>query len=78
LRCVVELTEGRDTLIHLDAAKTKLLLKLQDATANPYSRQAALQEAIKDIRGRASMINAETDIVYDQKGIAIIVEVPLI
>jgi ligand-binding sensor domain-containing protein/signal transduction histidine kinase len=77
LRSVVELAEGRDTLIHLDATKTKLLLKLQDATANPYNQQAALREAIKDIESRAALINAETDIQYDQKGIAMIIQLPL-
>ena len=77
LRVVVELAEGRETLVHLDTSKNKLVLKLQDATANPFSQQAALDEAIRDIHTRTSSIRAETDIQYDQKGIDIIIQLPL-
>jgi hypothetical protein len=74
---VVQIAEGRDTLIHLDTSRNKLVLKLQDATANPYSQQAELEEATRDIYNRSTMINAETDVQYDQKGIAIIIQLPL-
>lgn len=77
LRSVVQLAEGRDTLVHLDASKNKLVLKLQDATANPFNRQSELDEAIKDIHNHSAIIDAETDIQYDQKGIAIIIQLPL-
>ena len=77
LRVVVQIAEGRDTLIHLDTSRNKLVLKLQDATANPFAQQAELEEAIRDIHNRSLFIKAETDIQYDQKGIAIIIELPL-
>lgn len=77
LRVVVQIAEGRDTLIHLDTSRNKLVLKLQDATANPYSQQASLDEAIREIENRSTMINAETDVQYDQKGIAIIIQLSL-
>jgi glucose-6-phosphate-specific signal transduction histidine kinase len=77
LHTVVELAEGRDTLIQLDAAKNNLVLKIQDASANPFNQQAVLNEAIKDIHSRSALIDAETDIQFDQKGIAMIIELPL-
>lgn len=77
LRSVVQLAEGRDTLIHLDLSKNKLVLKLQDASANPYNQQASLDESIKDIKNRAEQIDAETDIQYDQRGIAMIIQLSL-
>lgn len=77
LRVVVQIAEGRDTLIHLDTSRNKLVLKLQDATANPYSQQPELEEAIREIHNRSNLINAETDIQYDQKGIAIIIQLSL-
>jgi hypothetical protein len=77
LRSVVELAEGRDTLIHLDATKSKLVLKLQDATATASTQQAQLHAVFNDIATRAYHIKAETDIQHDHRGITLIVEVPI-
>lgn len=77
LRLVVQVAEGRDTLIHLDATRNKLVLKLQDATAEPMSQKAVVEEAIKEIYNRSFLLNADTDIQYEQKGMDIIIQLPL-
>jgi len=72
LRMIVEFSDGKETLVHVDLFKNKLSIKLQDATANLEKNTAAVDQIIKEMHDKASLIQADLDVQYDQKGIAII------
>ena len=77
LRTIVEYSGGRQTLIHIDLFKNKLSIKLQDATANLDKHVAEIDKSIKEMNGKAALMNADLDVQYDKKGIAIILLVPV-
>jgi ligand-binding sensor domain-containing protein len=77
LRTIVEYAGGRQTLIHIDLFKNKLSIKLQDTTANLDKNEAAIDKSIKEMNSKAALINADLDVQFDKKGIAIILLVPV-
>jgi ligand-binding sensor domain-containing protein len=77
LRVIVEFSGGKETLIHIDLFKNKLSIKLQDATANLDKNVTQIESCIKEMNGKAALINADLDVQYDKKGIAIILLVPV-
>lgn len=77
LQLIVEFSGGKETLVHVDLFKNKLSIKLQDATADIEKNAATLDKMIKEMHDKASLINADLDVQYDQKGIAIILLVPV-
>jgi ligand-binding sensor domain-containing protein len=77
LRTIVEFSGGIETLIHIDLFKNKLSIKLQDATANFDKNIVQIENSIKEMNNKAALINADLDVQYDKKGIAIILLVPV-
>ena len=77
LRTIVEFSGGRETLIHIDLFKNKLSLKLQDATATFEKNIPQIESSIKEMNSKAALINADLDVQYDKKGIAIILLIPV-
>lgn len=77
LRMIVEFSDGKETLVHVDLFKNKLSIKLQDATANLEKNTTAVDEIINEMNEKAALIRADLDVQYDQKGIAIILLVPV-
>jgi len=77
LRMIVEFSDGKETLVHVDLFKNKLSIKLQDATANLEKNTTTVDELIKEMNEKDSLIRADLDVQYDQKGIAIILLVPV-
>jgi hypothetical protein len=73
----VEYSGGKETLIHVDLFKNKLSIKLQDSTANLDKNTAEIDKSIKEMNSKAALINADLDVQYDKKGIAIILLVPV-
>jgi ligand-binding sensor domain-containing protein/signal transduction histidine kinase len=77
LRIIVEFSGGRQTLIHIDLFRNKLSIKLQDGTAKLEKNEAKIDSSIKEMNSKAALINADIDVQYDMKGIAIILLVPV-
>jgi ligand-binding sensor domain-containing protein len=77
IRMISQFANGKDTLINVDLFRTRLSLKLQDATARLDSNIEEIESCIKEINDRSSNIRAESDIQYDKGGIAIILLIPV-
>ncbi|MDP4265001.1 MAG: two-component regulator propeller domain-containing protein [Bacteroidota bacterium] len=77
LRTIVQYSCGRETLVHIDLFKNKLSIKLQDATATLDKNVAEIDNSIREMNNRATIINADIDVQYDKKGVAIILLVPV-
>ena len=77
LQMIVEYSGGRQTLIHIDLFRHKLSVKLQDPTATLDKNVAEIDKTIKEMNSKAALINADLDVQYDKKGIAIILLVPV-
>ena len=74
---IVKYSGGKETLIYIDFFKNKLSMKLQDATAKLDKNITEIENSIKAMSERATLINAELDVQCDKKGIAIILLVPV-
>lgn len=77
LKTIVEYSGGKETIIHIDLFKNKLSLKLHDSTATLDKYEAEMDTSIKEMNSRANMIDAELDVQYDNKGIAVLLLVPV-
>ncbi|HTD94105.1 MAG TPA: two-component regulator propeller domain-containing protein [Chitinophagaceae bacterium] len=77
LRMISQFANGKDTLINVDLFRTRLSLKLQDATARLDTNIDEIEKCIREINDRSSTIRAESDIQYDKSGIAIILLIPV-
>jgi nitrate/nitrite-specific signal transduction histidine kinase len=77
LQMMVEHAGGKQTVVHIDLFKHKLSIKLQDATASFDKNTTAIDDYIKAMNAQATMINADLDVQLDQKGMAIVLLVPV-
>lgn len=79
LRAIVQYAHGRQTYINLSLSGNKLLqLNMQDTTANTNTDSPDLEKLIKELYNRSAYINAEADIQRDHKGMAIILQMPMV
>jgi len=74
---IVEYSGGRQALIHIDLFRHKLSVKLQDPTATLDKNVAEIDKTIKEMNTNPASINADLDVQYDKKEIAIILLVPV-
>jgi ligand-binding sensor domain-containing protein/signal transduction histidine kinase len=77
LKMIIEYSEGKKTLVHIDLFKNKLSVKLQDATASLDKNIADIDESIKDMNARSALIGGDLDVQYDKNGIAVVLLVPV-
>jgi streptogramin lyase/PKD repeat protein len=74
---IIKYSGGKESLVHIDLFRNKLSIKLQDATANFDKNVAEIENSIREMNTRAALLNADLDVQYDKKGIAIILLVPV-
>lgn len=77
LRTIVQYSCGKETLVNIDLFKSKLSIKLQDATATFDKNEAQIDNCIREMNDRSSVIHADLDVQCDKKGVAIILMVPV-
>jgi hypothetical protein len=77
LRMIVEDAYGTSTQINLDKVKSNLIFKLNDTSTRSIIHKAAFNAKMEELESRAAHINAEVDVQADNKGISIIVIVPV-
>ena len=77
LRMIVEDAYGTSTQINLDKVKSNLIFKLHDSSTYNVVHKNAFDAKLEEMETRAANINAEVDVQVDNKGISIIVIVPV-
>ncbi|MBV9961348.1 MAG: hypothetical protein JO072_03805 [Parafilimonas sp.] len=75
LRTIAEEAGKSVSMINIDHADKKLVMKIQNSEVN-FSTEVA-QQTTKEIKQRAKVINAESDIQNDSKGVSLILLVSI-
>ncbi|MBL7743686.1 MAG: hypothetical protein JNN00_09470 [Chitinophagaceae bacterium] len=77
LGMMVQYAGGRHTLVHIDLFRSRISVKLQDASARFEKNMAEIEDTIKDVHTRAAEIGADLDVQYDENGVTVILLVPV-
>ena len=76
LKSIIQLSDGKQTLINIDLYKNKVLLKMQDNTAQ-YISDINNYRVAEEMKKHAEAMSAELDLQQDKNGIYIFLMFPI-